>query len=134
MTAKLRGGPIEPVFEARERSHGGDATLDICLGKAANLQAERQVLAHREVGEDGVVLEHEADLAPVGRHQAHVAAVEQDLPLRRRLDSGDHVHRRGLAAARWPQQREELLVPDLEIEGRNRGQVAEALGQARERD
>ena len=133
--AKLRGGPVEPVFEAHERSHGGDATLDICLGKAANLQAERQVLAHREVGEDGVVLEHEADLAPVGRHQAHVAAVEQ------RICPSDGVSIPAimfivvvLPQPRRPQQRDELLVPDLEIEGRNRGQVAEALGQARERD
>ena len=77
--AELRGGPVEPVFEAHERRHGGDAALDLVLRDATHLQAERQVLPHREVSEDGVVLEHESDLAPVGRHLAHVAPVAQKI-------------------------------------------------------
>ena len=41
---------------------------DVGLRDAANLERERHILPDGHVGEQGVVLEHHADVAPIGRH------------------------------------------------------------------
>src|SRR5258708_39877297 len=45
-----------------------------------------------------------------------VAAADEDLAGAGRLQPGDHAQGRGLAAARRPQQGEELAILDLEVE------------------
>ena len=104
------------------------------LRRAAHLQAIGEILAHRHMREDRVVLEDEADAAPAHRHAGHVAAAEQDAPAGRLLHAGDHVHGRRLAAARRPEQRHELAVLDGEVHGLQRGEVAEFLDQALQAD
>ena len=101
---------VELRRQAHQRRHRIDLCRDLAGRTAANLQPERQVLAHAHVREDGVVLKHEADAAAARRHVADIAPVEADLAAGRLLDARDHVHRGGLAAARRTQQRHELLV------------------------
>ena len=55
-----------------------DPGLDLVLGPLADLQPERDVLGHRHVLEDGVVLEHEADVALLGRQLGGVGALDGD--------------------------------------------------------
>jgi hypothetical protein len=81
------------------------------------------------VWEQGVVLEHRVDVALVRRREGHVVAVEQDAPLGRLLESGDHPQRRRLAAAGRSQHREELAARHLQVDAGNGGHVAEALDQ-----
>src|SRR6185312_6375989 len=55
--------------------------------------------------------------------QAHATLV-------RRFEAGDDAQQRGLAAARWAEDGEELAVLDLEGDLVDRGNRAEALGDA----
>ena len=71
-------------------------------------QAEGDVLEHRHVPEQRVVLEHEADLALAHVAVGRVLAVEQHAAAVGRLQAGDDAQQRGLAAARRPQQRHQL--------------------------
>jgi hypothetical protein len=68
------------------------------------------------VGEQRVLLEDHVDVAPVGRDPDHVAAVEQDLAAGRLLEAGDHPQGGGLAAARGPEQGEELALGDAQVD------------------
>ena len=90
-------------------------------------QAVRDVVADRHVREQRVVLEHRVDVALERRHVRDVAAVEQDAAGGRQLEAGDHAQGRGLAAARRPEHREELAVPDLEVDVVHGDDVAETL-------
>ena len=78
-------------------------------------QAEGDVVEHRHVGEEGVLLEHRVDVALVRRDVGHVDAFEHDTPARRPLEAGDHLQQRGLAAPRRSEQGEELTAPDGEV-------------------
>jgi len=71
---------------------------------------------------DGVGLEHHAELAMIGRHEqvggciAHHAAADRDAPGVVALQPGDHAQGRRLAAARRPEQGDELAVLDGEVD------------------
>ena len=54
--------------------------------------------------------------ALVRRNVAHVLAVDQDVALGRHFEAGEHAQQRGLAAARGPEQREELSRLDVEAD------------------
>ena len=77
-------------------------------GFLSHLDPEQDVLAHAEMREQRVRLEHHRD-APLGRSETgDVAAVDHDPAFRRRVESGDHAQRRRLAAARGPEQDHQL--------------------------
>ena len=63
-----------------------------------------------------------------------VLAVEQDPPVGGLLEAGDHPQRRGLAAARRPEHREELARADGEVGVVDGDEVAEALRHVVEAD
>ena len=64
--------------------------------------------------EDGVVLEHQADVALAGRCREHGLPVDQDIAGGGRFQAHDHVQRGRLAAAGRPQQRHGLAFLDAE--------------------
>ena len=80
--------------------------------QAVQLQPEGDVIEHGQMREQGVGLEDQPDLAPVGRHAGDLAPVECDAPASHRHQPGDGAHRRGLAAAGWPQQGHKLASGD----------------------
>ena len=104
------------------------------VGDLAPLQPERHVVVHVEVLEERVALEDGVDVAPVRRHRLDRLALEEDAALARLLEPGDHPQRRGLAAARRAEQREELALPNRDVEPLDRDVAAEALGHALEAD
>ena len=57
-------------------------------------------------------------------------AVEADLAVGRRIDAGEHEQRRRLAAARRPEDGDELAVLDAKIGRLDGDDVAPALGDA----
>jgi hypothetical protein len=69
------------------------------LGDLAHLQPEGEVLVHRHVRKQRIVLEHHANVALFRRHVDDVLAVEADGAFARLLEAGDHLQRRRLAAA-----------------------------------
>jgi hypothetical protein len=64
--------------------------------------------------EERVGLENGVDRPPEGRKRCDVFAMEQDFARCREIEAGDQPQKRGLAAAGWAQQREELVFPDFE--------------------
>ena len=104
-----------------------DARGDPVLRLLADLHPERDVVAHGHVLERGVVLEHEADPAPLRRHPGGVVAADHDRAGVRLLQPRDDAQQRGLAGAARAQQRRERAVGDLERHAVERDEVAERL-------
>ena len=82
------------------------------------LDAENDVLRRRKHIDQLEVLMDHADPVPEGilrRTDLHLFAVHIHFPLVRVVDAGDHVHQRRLATAVFPEDRQDLSVPHLEI-------------------
>jgi hypothetical protein len=126
---------LEQRREREQLRHARDALRALSRGHAAHLQREGQVLAHREVRVERVVLEHHRDVALLRRERAHVPAADADRAARRRLEAGQQAQHGGLAAARGPHQCHQLAVRDLEREVAERDDAARVdLLHALERD
>jgi hypothetical protein len=82
------------------------------------------------VGEQGVVLEHHADVAAVDRLAPDVLAIDPDLAGIGLDEAGNGAQQRGLAAAARPQQAEELAFADLQRDAVQRDDGFVALGDA----
>ena len=107
-------------FEARQRhlsQRRRDPSLDLRLRHLAHAQAEGHILRHRPVREQRIGLEHHSHVPPVHRQVGDVAAADMDAARVGVLEARDHAQARRLAAARRPQQREELAGGDVERDG-----------------
>ena len=82
----------------------------------AHAQAESDVVQHRHVLEQGVVLEHEADAALLHAELGGVGVAEQDLAAVERLQAGDRAQQGGLARAGRAEQGEQLARGDVQVE------------------
>src|SRR5262245_63533728 len=82
----------------------------------ANLKSECDVLRHRQMGKQRVVLEDEADVATIWRIVCNVDVVEKNSSARWLFKSRDHPERRGLSATGRAQKREEFTVVDFQID------------------
>ena len=102
------------VRQPDQLEHLSDAPGDLGLGDLAHLEAEADVVGDAHVGEQQVVLEHHHDAAVLRLLAQHRASVECHVARRRREQPRDHLHRRGLAAPRRPEQRGQLAALDLE--------------------
>ena len=97
---------------------------DLGLGQLLVLQAELHVLAHGEMGEDGVILEDHADVALGGVQVVDALVVEVEVAALDAVEARDHPQKGGLAAAAGAQQGEELALLDLRVQVRNDHVVA----------
>ncbi len=106
------------VGEGRE-ADGLQAGLDLGIEfwptHTLELQPEGDVFIDREMREQRIGLEHQADGALVGRHAGDVGAVETDMTALDRQQAGNGAHRRRLAAAGRAEQRDQLALADVEI-------------------
>src|SRR5690606_13962387 len=86
---------------------------DLLLRQLLDLEAIGHVVEHAHVRIERVVLEHHRDV-PVGRLQVvHHPRADRDLAGGHLLQAGDHPQQRGLAAAGWTDDHDELAVADL---------------------
>ena len=92
---------------------------DLVLRQLPVLQAELHVLPHGHVGEDGVVLEHHADVALGGVQVVDAVVVEVEVAALDAVKAGDHPQQGGLAAAGGAQQGEELALLDVHVQIRD---------------
>ena len=97
-------------------------------------ESEGDVLEDAHVAEQGVVLEHEPDLALAHRLGGRVLAVEVDRALIGRLQPGDDPEQRGLARSGGPEQRHQLAARHVEAHVVEGDEVAERLAQMADLD
>jgi hypothetical protein len=92
---------------------------------------DQEVLEDRDLGVERVLLRDHAEPRPdggaVGRR---VEPEHPELALGDRRDAGHHAHRRRLPGAVGTEEPEALPLGHLEVDGVDRGELAEALGEA----
>ena len=93
-----------------------DAPAGLRLGHPARLQRKGEVLGDRHMGEQGVVLENDANVALVRRDVVQGLAGEGDLPMCGDLEAGEHHECRRFARARWPEKGEKLALLDIQVQ------------------
>ena len=124
---ELRRIAVGEAVELHEREQLVDARADLVLRPLADLEPERDVAAHGEVLERGVVLEDEADAALLRHDVRDVVVADHDPADVGHLEAGDDAQQGRLAAAARPEQRGERAVRDLDVDILECGEVAEAL-------
>jgi len=104
----VRVGRLEPLQSDHRGVVFGEGAL---VAVTVAFQAEYQVLLYRQPGEHGSVLrDHDALCARANAFDAVDLDPAEILPLK----SGNDVHQSRLAAARWPDDRDELAVVNAE--------------------
>ncbi len=88
---------------------------------ASHLEAEPNVLSDREMRVERVGLEHHRDVAVARRGIVGESAIDQQPPGGRVVESGHDPQRGRLAAARGPDQDQELPLGDVKVEVRQGG-------------
>ena len=124
-----------PVAEGGQTHHGESPLHSLLPGRPRHplhLQAVADVLRHRHVGEEGVVLEHGVGVPQVRRHRCDVAAAELDPAGVWALESRDEAQQGRLPRARGAEQGEKLALVDDEIDTRDRDDLAVVLAYALE--
>ena len=118
--AEHLGGPRNPLS-------------DLLSGCLPETKAQREVLAHRHVRVERIVLKHHRHITGTRGQGGHVLISDTDRPGRHRLETGQHAQNGRLAAARAPHEHQELTVGDLQVEVLDHSGVAEPLGDMLER-
>ena len=135
---ELRGVAIGKKIELHEFQQLMHAPRDFGLGGTfaprQHPHAEGDVLEHRHVPKQRVMLKYEADLALADADGAGVLAMKQHLARVRRLQPRDYSQQRGLARARQPEQRDQLAGFDMQADIVDRDEIAELLADISELD
>jgi hypothetical protein len=119
---------VEVARDVEQLGRPGDALLDAPSRRVLRAQRERDVLAHGAMRIERVALEHHGDAARARRHVgARALAVDEDLARAGMLEPGDHAQQRRLAAARGPEENEELAVRDAQVHAADRVNVSIVL-------
>ena len=87
---------------------------DLRGGHALEPQAERHVVEHGHVRPERIALEDHRDPALLWRQCGDVGAVEADGPRVNRHEARDRAEQRGLAAARWAEDRGQAAGGEVE--------------------
>jgi hypothetical protein len=80
------------------------------------------------VREQRVGLEDRVHIPLVRRQHRDILPAQHDPTFGRQLESTHHAQGRRLAAPRWAQQREELALPQIQIDVIDRAGLGESLG------
>ena len=108
---RLAVGVLVDVHELHELFRLGEHLLAGHL-LGLMLQAEHDVVAHGEMREDGVVLEHHADAALARVNVVDAGIIEVEVAALDGVEAGDHAQQRSLAAAGGTQQGEKFAFAD----------------------
>ena len=120
----------EPLLQPVEADHGErvrDPGPGLVAADPAHPEAEGDVRLHRHVRKQRVVLERDADVSLVRRQTGNLPPAEPDLARRRRLESGNHPERGGLAAAARADQADDVALVGGERGIVDREMTAETL-------
>jgi hypothetical protein len=132
---QLAGLARQQLPDAEQMRHLTDAGLDLAPAVAADAHAKREIAFDRHVREQGVVLEHEGEVAIARIDLVDPPGADIEIAGGDRLETRDHAQGGRLAAARRAEQDHELAVLDLEVERIHGGDPAGVdLGDALEPD
>ena len=101
---------------------------------ALDAETEGDVVEHCHVAEQGVVLEHEADIAVVRADHVHRLGLQLQAAGIRPVQAGKNAQQRGLARSRRTEQRQELAVARRQRHAIQGGEIAELLDDPRQLD
>ena len=87
-------------------------------------QTKGNVLIHRHVGIEGVVLEDHGDVPVLGGHIVHQSVADVQFAAADIFQPGDHPQGGGFAAARRAYQNNEFLVLNLQVQIGDDGHIA----------
>ena len=127
---ELVGVALGQGAETHELERLPPTPADLLSREPAHPEPEGDILEHREVRKERVVLEHERHVARVDGRFCDIDAAQADPSPVRRINPGDHAQDRGLAAAGGPEEGEELAAPDREVDAGHRAHVAKMLLEA----
>ena len=125
----LVGVDVEAIAVGDLAHSLGDSVL-VHLALVAG-QAKNDILGSRkDVDELEVLVDHaDVQIKRVLRGaDLHFLPIDEDLALVRIVDAGEHVHKRGLAAAVFAQQGQDLTLMQLQTDRFVRHDLSEALG------
>ena len=122
------------ALEGHEREHLVHALIDLRLRDLFLAQRESHVFKHVQMREQGVALEDRVDVALVRRNASDLLAHEDDLALVGGLEAADDAQRGRLAAAGGAEQRQKLVVVDIQIDMIQHQFPVKGLGHASEFD
>ena len=101
------------------------ALVDLRALRLLDLQAEGDVVVDGHGGEQGIALEHDADVAVLNGDVGDVLFLDYHSALRRLDEAGDGAQGGGLAAAGRTQEREEFALLHVDIDAVQSGEVIE---------
>ena len=127
---QLVGPAVLEPFEPDHLQCAADALAPARSRNAFDLEPVADVLAHRHVWEERVVLEYGVGLADVWREHGDIAAAQLDAAGVGTFEAGDEPQQRRLARPRRAEQREELAFAHLEVDAVSRDDVPVALADA----
>ena len=127
--AQLAREAVVVALELHEPERLVDPASGLRFRHAAHLQRKADVLGDAHVREQGIVLEHHADVALEGWKAGHLAIADDDRSARHLLEAGDHHQRRRLARTAGPEQRHELTGRDVEADVVDGDDVVVRLGE-----
>src|SRR5713226_5660846 len=93
--------------------HGAAAILGFARRHAANFEPQHGVAERGPPRQQQILLKHVADILRLARH---LAAMPADAPGIRRQQSTQGIEQRRLAAAGWPDNADDLALPERQAE------------------
>src|SRR5690349_16918504 len=109
---RILGGVPSQMHELEHFAH---PRVDERASRFSALEAVSDVPGHGQVGEQGIGLKYDAEVAFACRKPAEVAAAELDLPGVQGLEPGDEPQQGRLSASRRPDERDEFALGDTQI-------------------
>ncbi len=125
-TRERRGLAVEELAEPERLRDLVHAPFPLRLRHPPELEAVGEVVSHRHVRIERVVLEHHGDVPLLRRLLGHVHVVDQHRAVGDVLEAGDHPQERRLPAARRAHEHDELAVGDVQ------GEAVDGLDAVRE--
>ena len=109
----LPGLAVRHLSHFDELHHLFDCRLNLSLRPAKHFKPKANILGNRQMWKKRITLKHSIHGPLVRRQIQQILAKHIKRPGGRMFKSSNQAQKRGLAAARWPQKREKLVILDL---------------------
>ena len=116
-TAELAGQARLHTREPDHVEHPANPPRDPRARRSPHPEPERDIVEDGLVGEQRIVLEHQTHVAVLGIEPCDIPGAEHDAPLVGKQETSHDVQRGGLAAPARSQQREELALAHVDVDG-----------------